>query len=151
MASVRTRYNSESKLASFLGSGRDLLPSELPTLRAVLRAGIKLNEDKAETKQKYPIQELALDVAKLVEAQWLKANNELIPPKVSTLKSIQRRIQTAWRFGKKKKKITTIEIFKDTLDKLFDITKCRCKIFPCSVSPPCHDSRTGKNVSWELT
>ena len=97
MASVRTRYNSESKLASFLGSGRDLLPSELPTLRAVLRAGIKLNEDKAETKQKYPIQELALDVAKLVEAQWLKANNELIPPKVSTLKSIQRRIQTAWR------------------------------------------------------
>ena len=80
-----------------MGSGRDLLPSELPTLRAVLRAGIKLNEDKAETKQKYSIQEFALDVAKLVEAQWLKANNELIPPKVSTLKSIQRRIQTAWR------------------------------------------------------
>ena len=73
------------------------MPSELPTLKAVLRAGIKLYEDKAETKQTYPIQELALDVAKLVEAQWLKANNELTPPKVSTRKSIQRRIETAWR------------------------------------------------------
>ena len=80
-----------------MGSGRDLLPSELPTLRAVLRAGIKLNEDKAETKQKYPIQELALEVAKLVEAQWLQDNKEFIPPKVSTLISIQRRIITAWR------------------------------------------------------
>ena len=49
-------------------------------------AGIKLNKDKAEIKQKYPIQELAFDVAKLVEAQWLKASNELIPPKGPDLK-----------------------------------------------------------------
>ena len=53
MASVRTCYNLESKLASFLGSGRTYCQVSFLPFLAVLRAGIKLNYDKAETKQKY--------------------------------------------------------------------------------------------------
>ena len=149
MAGVRTRHSSESKLVALLGSGRDLLPSELPTLRAALRLGIKYTEEKQTRNEKYPIQELALDVAKAVEAQWLKANCELIPPKICTLKSMQRNIEKQWRRAQdivwdREKKKAVIQAYQESLDKLYDITKCHCKIQPCSVNPPCMDPHTGK-------
>ena len=38
---VRTRNDSgESKMATYLGIGKDLLPTELPTLWAILRLGL---------------------------------------------------------------------------------------------------------------
>ena len=40
---------------------------------------------------------LASDVAKVVVQQWLKANSELVPPKVLTLKSLQRSIGKDWK------------------------------------------------------
>ena len=38
---VKIRHASGSKLGEYLGAGRDLLISELPTIRDVLRLGIK--------------------------------------------------------------------------------------------------------------
>ena len=49
---VKTRHASGSKLGEYLGTGRDLLNSELPTLRDVLRLGIKYQEDKVCTEEK---------------------------------------------------------------------------------------------------
>jgi hypothetical protein len=40
----RTRYSTFTHLGNFLGTGRQLLPSELPTLRDVLRYGLLLRE-----------------------------------------------------------------------------------------------------------
>ena len=97
MAGVQTRKNLKSKLSGFLGSGRDLLPSKLPSLRAVLRLGVKLQEEKQSRGEKYSMQELTLDVAKAVESQWSKANNELTPPRVITVKSMQRSIEKDWK------------------------------------------------------
>ena len=73
MASVKTRHSSGSKLSEYIGSGKDLLPSELPTLRALLRNGIQ--KEKLVNSNFYPLSELALDIAKASEAQWIKAND----------------------------------------------------------------------------
>ena len=97
MSGARTRHSSQSKIAGFLGTGRDILPSELPTLRSALRQGLKFKEEKEVVKSTYSDQELTNDVAKVVVQQWLKANSELVPPKVLTLKSLQRSIGKDWK------------------------------------------------------
>ena len=40
MAGPRTRHKSESSMAAYLGAALNMLPSELPTLRAILRQGL---------------------------------------------------------------------------------------------------------------
>ena len=42
----KTRLSSGSQLREYLGSGRHLLPSEVPTLRACLRQAIILQKEK---------------------------------------------------------------------------------------------------------
>ena len=69
MASVKTRRSSGGKLSEYIGSGKDFLPSELPTLRALLRKGIQLQNEKLVNSNFYPLPELALDIAKASEAQ----------------------------------------------------------------------------------
>ena len=44
MAGVKTRKHSYSKLSELVGSGKDFLPSEVPTLRAVIQKGILIRE-----------------------------------------------------------------------------------------------------------
>ena len=65
---VKTRHASGSKLREYLGTGRDFLNSELPTLRDVLRLGIKYQEDKVCTEEKernlYTVKEPIRDMAK---------------------------------------------------------------------------------------
>ena len=100
MAGIKTRHSSDSKLSEYLGSGKELLLSELPTLRAALRQGIKFQEDRVTAKTNYPDKEITLDVAKSVENQWLKANSELVSPKVISLKSLQRSLEKDWKKAK---------------------------------------------------
>ena len=148
---VRTRHKSENKMSLLFGSGQAFLESELPTLRALLRLGVKLREDQlvldGTAKNLYTTNKLAGDLAEAVLVQYRKANNEFKPPVVSTKKSLHSRIEKDWKRaeliawnGKKK----NLEDFFSKLDRLYDITKCRCKIIPCSVKPPCLDARTGK-------
>ena len=44
MAGIKTRKQSYSKLSELVGSGKDFLPSEVPTLRAVIQKGILIRE-----------------------------------------------------------------------------------------------------------
>jgi hypothetical protein len=149
MAGIKTRHSSDSKLSEYLGSGKELLISELPTLRAALRQGIKFQEDRVTAKTNYPDKELTLDVARSVENQWLKANSELVSPKVISLKSLQRSLEKDWKKAKdivwkRLNKKSEIATFEARLDKLLDISKCRCEIQLCAVKPPCEESKAGK-------
>ena len=80
---VKTRHTSGSKLGEYLGAGRDLLNSELPTLRDVLRLGIKYQEDKVCTEDTernlYPVKHLIKDMAKEVNAMWIGLMLSLFP------------------------------------------------------------------------
>ena len=67
MTSVKTRRSSGGKLSEYIGSGKDFLPSELPTLRALLRKGIQLQNEKLVSSNFYP--ELAQVIAKASEPQ----------------------------------------------------------------------------------
>ena len=75
-----------------------MLPTELPTLRSTLRHGLLLQEEKRDREgvkpENYP--NLYKYMAIAVNNQWLKANAEYVPPKVITMKSLERKIQTDW-------------------------------------------------------
>ena len=68
-----------------------------------------------------------------VIAQWKKANVEFQPPVVIQEAAIKIILKTAWETAQKisLKKITKTgqnTVFEVKLDKLLDITKCRCDI-----------------------
>ena len=137
---VKTRQGSGCKIADYVGSGRDLINSELPTLRDILRLGIKFQEDKfcGEDKGRhlYPLKDLVKDLSAAVQAAWIRANAEFVPPVVILPAAIERRIEREWVMArdianKNVTKAKQIKTFEDKLDKLLDITKCKCHIFTC--------------------
>ena len=137
---VKTRKDSQSALSEYLGPSKALLGNELPTLRAILRQGLLFQEEKLlledTVKSKYPVSELVIDMAKALSDQWLKANNSFVPPVVIGDLGIQKRLQTAWEtlqkiVWKRKLKEAQVKEFEAKLDKLVDITKCKCEIETC--------------------
>ena len=44
MSAPKTRHQAGTKLAEFVGPGKDLNPGEVPTLRAALQKGILIRE-----------------------------------------------------------------------------------------------------------
>ena len=46
MASTRTRHKSSTKMTEYLGPATDLLLTEVPTLRDILRKGLLIQEEK---------------------------------------------------------------------------------------------------------
>ena len=129
---MKTRHASGSKLGEYIGTGWDLLNSELPTLRDVLRFGIKYQEDKVCTEEKernlYIMNELIRDMAKGVDAMWIKANAEFVPPVFITTKGLEDRIGREWKMAgdivwKRISKAKQIKSFEEKLDMLMDITK----------------------------
>jgi len=67
-------------MSNLIGSGRQLLPSELPTLRDVMRYGILLREQCGEDVRNYPEISLAKDIYHKVLEKWERANSFLSPP-----------------------------------------------------------------------
>ena len=137
---VKTRHDSQSKLSDYLGPGKPLLGNELPTLRAILRQGLLFQEEKMllkETEKKnYPVSELVKDMSKALSEKWIKANSSFSPPVVVGELGIQKRLQTAWETLQKivwnqKIKEAQVKDFEAKLDKLVNITKCKCEIKTC--------------------
>lgn len=142
---VRTRHSSDTKLADYLGSGRALLATELPTLRCVLRQGLNFREERVLQESShptktmtttYPVNELSIEMAKAVMAQWQRANVGFQPPVVIAQDGLVKKIKLAWETAsniawKRITKKAQIKTFEDKLDKLVDITKCRCDIISC--------------------
>ena len=83
MSKVRTRNKVTSHLSNLIGSGRDLIPSEIPPHRYVLRYGILLREQADNDRRNYPVMDLVKDMIPAVLRQWLKANALFVFPVIN--------------------------------------------------------------------
>ena len=141
---VKTRHTSGNKLAQYLGSGTALLPDELPTLRSVLRQGLLYKEERILQEDTsvscrsytYSMHELTSDMVKAVRDQWSRANVDFQPPVILSDDALKKKLKLAWETGqnialKKITKAAQIKAFEDKLDRLLDITRCRCDILLC--------------------
>ena len=100
MSKAKTRHSSIASISSseFIGPGKDFIPSELLTNRAVIRKGMLLKEQKSITcnqrQNKYSNRDLASDLIPLVLVRWRKPNikfqQQLISNKNSLGKSRKR-------------------------------------------------------------
>ena len=146
MALLKTRHSyGKSQLSDYLGGSRALILSELPTLRCILRQGLLFQERKILSEYKssnsimqtlITVKELSSKMAETVISQWLRANVEFSPPVVITAKQLEVKLKGFWETARDiaHKRITKkkqIESFEQKLDKILDITKCRCQILSC--------------------
>ena len=95
MASVRTRHTSSNYLKSYIGPSRDLLPSELQTLRACFRLAL-LIRDSEEYKGQLSTEEIMKQVAIAIIGQYQKANDEFREPVTYTLTGVMNILLKAW-------------------------------------------------------
>lgn len=135
MAQVRTRTQSKSSLNNFVGTGRELLVSELPTVRDILRYGIYLREQCGEDRRNYPVDQLLRDIYPDLIGQWSKANALFKPPVTIGKRQIMSKLKEVWDQAVKislgKGKVDAKERFIVKLDQLFDILSCKCQISSC--------------------
>ena len=144
----RTRHSSSTKLAEYLGAGVELLPTEVPTLRDVLRKGLLIQEEKmlleGGGRKNYPVKDMIVELTTVVYSQWEKSNFKFKPPVLSDKKVVVKRLQYAWEKVnaialKKETKPSVVNVWEAKLDNLFDITLCQCPITLCDDTPhpPC--------------
>ena len=97
----RTHHAFSTKMAEYLGTGKELLVTEVPTLRACLRQGLLLQQEKlvmGEINHRvYPITKMMEEVADKVLAQWQKANVKFEPPVVIQKKALIKRLVESWK------------------------------------------------------
>ena len=143
-SAIKTRHSSGSAMADYLGPGRTLLLSELPTLRAALKQGLLFKEErilKEDTMRQgrsysYPLTELVTDMTQAVITQYHRANQGFQPPVIISERAVCLKLKLAWETAQKiaKKHITKssqIQAFESKLDRLLDILKCKCPIKLC--------------------
>ena len=112
---------------NLLGTSRDLLPSELPTLRDVLRYGLLLREQNDDDKRNYPTANLAKDIYPAVIENWKRANDLFKPPVINSRITVLNKIQDSRELAKDislgRGKSEVKKRFIAKLGKLFDISK----------------------------
>jgi len=135
-AAVKTRGNASTHLSHYVGSGMELLTSELPTVRDLLRYGLLLRELSEKDKKNYTKKELSNDIMTALLAQWTKANYKFKYPVIIHEVTIQERLTDLWNKATDvslgRGTLAKKEKFTEDLGKFFDILKCKCKIVLCS-------------------
>ena len=66
-----TRSSSKSKISELIGTGIDFIPSEVPTLRAIIRKAILIQEDNLHNniaRTNHQIADISLELAQLILA-----------------------------------------------------------------------------------
>ena len=118
------------KLYELLGNSSELCSSELPTLRQCLKCGLLLREISDE---EIEIRDMCKRILSEVNMVWNKANAriKLVSEKYAIDKLVHE-WETAKECTKRGAKTTKVSNFKIKLDKLFDLCKCKCKLFECS-------------------
>lgn len=132
----KTRLGTFTHMSNLIGTGRELLPSELPTLRDVMRYGLLLREKSGDDVRNYPAASIAKDIyPKLLEI-WERANSSFVAPVLNSRVTILQKIQGSWEQTKNislgRGNLYVKEAFTSKLDHLLDILNCKCKIFLCS-------------------
>ena len=151
----QTRKSVSSGLSSVFGTGRELLPSELPTLRAVLRKALLLREEEANMSGKnisrIEMSKIMERVADEVSEFWRNSNSNFQPPVIIGKKAIWKRLMTAWDKGsevsRNRVKKEVADAFYARLDKLLDITVCQCLISPCLDVGSCNKKCRGFHIA----
>ena len=153
-AGKKTRKQTVSKLGELVGPGKELVPSDVPTLRAALQKGIlikerKLIEEESDLKDVH-VGDICRELAPSILSQWLKSNPKFSPPVVVQEASLARRLESLWKraeevaWGRapKKEKQKVLDI----LDRLLDVTSCRHTILLChEAGSGCSDEKACKN------
>ena len=93
----KTRQQSSSKLADFVGPGKEFDITEVPTGRAVIQKGILIREQ-LMIEENLNIRRISKSViagklTPLIIAQWKKSNANFIPPVTIQEKSIFNRVR----------------------------------------------------------
>ena len=147
MSKIRrsTRSRSISGLSKYLGGPAELLSSDIPTLRDVLRLVLYFQRYEAPNSYKICIPSLSRKAADHVLCAWNKSNSLFSSPVIISKNAIASRIQRAYNFFAEladSKGTTRHHVNKhqrssktswvNELDRLFDITKCRCPITKCT-------------------
>lgn len=117
------------KLHELLGNGLELCLSELPTLRDSLRYGILLR-DRSVTHLNTRC--MCIQIFIKTKSIWMSANSTI--PLVSEKYAVDKLV-LEWKIAKDIRKLRTTKkrnMYTDKLDKLFDLTKCKCNILSCN-------------------
>ena len=100
MSKAKTRQASGSSMSDYLGPGKELVPSQVPTLRAALQLGLYLQRERETLedldKRNYPVSELMSDVTVKVMGQWEKASPMFKPPIILLSRSMEQRLLKEW-------------------------------------------------------
>lgn len=130
-----TRLSTNTKLIALVGPGKEFVPSDVPTLRAVIQKGILLQQDSLQSRTNYPIKVLAKDLAQLILEQWQISNDDFKKPVTKDEKTIADIIVKKWntltKVSRDKANKKDKENIMNCLDKLFDIITCNCIIYLC--------------------
>ena len=131
---------SGTQIGQFLGGGRPLMETELPTVRASMRAALYIKDQKFvienTRRNMYTVKQMMEDLLPHVKCQWEKASSKLKAPILIQDKTIVNKLVKYWeqvrdvssgRMNNAQKK----EVLNSQLDKLLDMTQCRCTILTC--------------------
>ena len=154
MAGVKTRRHSDSirvsKLSEKVGPGKEFIPSEVPTLRAIIQRGILIRDrlllEQGTAKTDVHNKDIIDKLVPLIVAQWQISNAKFAPPVTIKEDSIRAKVERLWKKvekvkrgragkgkgggkGKGKREREQVELL---LDKLVDITTCPHSIQLCN-------------------
>jgi hypothetical protein len=134
----KTRHEASTKLSDYLGKGKEMSQTELPTLRDCFQYGIFLRETNMDFMNHitHDTRVMAKEILNGIRERWERASAKFKPPVTATDKTIENKLVTLWDKASKIawKHLTSakeINNFEENLDKLFDITKCKCPIVNC--------------------
>ena len=127
----KTRKSSGSKMSEYLGPSKDLLVSDLPTLRSVLCLGQLIMERQGV--EQMTVNDMAKEVYNRVVAQYYKANAKFVPPVILDDNWGVKKVVTAWNnvntiLRKQKGAQKLHQKMQLELDHLFDMVRCQCPI-----------------------
>ena len=129
---LRTRHQSGSKLTQLVGPGKEFMPIEVPTMRAVIQRGLLIKErlqlEQETTKTDIQASEISVELVPLIRAQWHRSNAKFSPPVTINDNSLRIKVVRMWKRvegGRGRAKKAKVKKVEDLLNKLLDITTCK--------------------------
>ena len=83
-------------MSNVVGTGKNLLPSDLPTVRDMLMYGLLQRELSEVNKRNYSVDQLVKDMMEALQARWLTANAQLKVPVTNHPETISRKLKALW-------------------------------------------------------
>ena len=131
----RTRNDTSCNMSKYLGSGKQMCATELPTLMDCLRYCLLLRETSVDIVKIKSISEFVIDIVEQIKVNWHRANAKFQAPVIVNDRWIETRLSFYWercsKIARGKASSQEKKKFEDDLDKLFDNSKCKCPLISC--------------------